>query len=343
MALTGRFAPSPTGDLHLGNLRTALLSWLMVRGSARGTWIVRMEDLDRVTSSDLWAERQLEDLATIGLSSDVEVVSQSQRFTRYHAAIAELTDRGLVYPCFCTRREIAEAAAAPHGDTLVAYPGTCRDLGARRRAELLAAGRRPALRVRSDGRRRRIPDALLGQIDGVPDDVVIERNDGVPAYNLAVVVDDAAQRVTQVVRGDDLASSTPRQVMLQELLGLPTPTYAHVPLVLGVDGQRLAKRHGAVTLRALAAAGVGPRSVLRWLAHSLGVDVGGELAVDVGGEAGTASSPITPTTPPTSIAPRTPSTVIAPLMLIAERFDLDRVPRHPVHWTDVAAGDLSRF
>lgn len=265
----GRFAPSPTGSLHLGNLRTALLSWLQARSSG-GSWIVRMEDLDRATSSADHEARQLADLAALGLVPDEQVVRQSDRFDLHRQAIARLAAIDRVYECFCTRREIREAAQAPHGDE-VPYPQTCRSLTAVRRAALLAEGRRPALRLRSDGEQFTVHDAVAGTYTGTADDVVLQRNDGVPAYNLAVVVDDADQGVTHVLRGDDLLSSTPRQRLLQQLLGLTEPAYAHVPLVLGPDGSRLAKRHGAVTLADLAARGVSSASVLARLGASLGL------------------------------------------------------------------------
>lgn len=265
----GRFAPSPTGSLHLGNLRTALLSWLQARSSG-GSWIVRMEDLDRATSSADHEARQLADLAALGLVPDEQVVRQSDRFDLHRQAIARLAAIDRVYECFCTRREIREAAQAPHGDE-VPYPQTCRALTAARRTALLAEGRRPALRLRSDGEQFTVHDAVAGTYTGAADDVVLQRNDGVPAYNLAVVVDDADQGVTHVLRGDDLLSSTPRQRLLQQLLGLTEPAYAHVPLVLGPDGSRLAKRHGAVTLADLAARGVSSASVLARLGASLGL------------------------------------------------------------------------
>jgi glutamyl-tRNA synthetase len=236
-----------------------------------------MEDLDRITSSPIHERAQLRDLAALGLEPDGPVVRQSERFERYHSAIATLAARGLVYPCYCTRREIREAAAAPHGDGPEgAYPGTCRDLSAaaRRRAE--TGGRRPALRFRSDGRTVSFEDRLHGRVAGVVDDVVVQRNDGVPAYNLAVVVDDAAQAVSEVVRGDDLLSSTPRQLELGRLLGAPPPTYLHVPLVVGADGARLAKRHGAVTLGQLAETGIDSLTVRARLAESLGLTEPGE-------------------------------------------------------------------
>ena len=269
--MRGRFAPSPTGALHLGNLRTALVSWLQAR-AAGGEWWVRMEDLDRVTASVVHEADQLASLAALGMRPDGPVVRQSERFDRYRDAIATLHAAGRVYECFCTRREIREAASAPHGELPEgAYPGTCRTLTAARRAEHLAAGRSPALRLRAEGERFTIDDLIAGRHEGVSDDVVLQRNDGVPAYNLAVVVDDAAQGITHVVRGDDLLSSTPRQRLLQVLLELPVPTYAHVPLVLAPDGSRLAKRHGAVTLADLAARGVTAPQVLALLGESLGL------------------------------------------------------------------------
>jgi glutamyl-tRNA synthetase len=225
--MTGRFAPSPTGDLHLGNLRTALVAWLAARSEGTA-FLVRMEDLDRVTSSREHERSQLEDLASLGLHHDGPVVRQSERFHHYEAAIAELARADLTYPCYCTRREIRDAAAAPHGAPL-RYPGTCRDLTVGERSARERAGRRPALRLRSAGQQVRVHDLLVGEVDAEIDDVVLRRNDGVPAYHVAVVVDDAFQGVTQVVRGDDLLPVTPTQVFLQRLLRLRTPRYLHVP------------------------------------------------------------------------------------------------------------------
>ena len=246
------------------------MAWLSARSTGRA-FIVRMEDLDRVTSSPEHEQRQLADLAALGIDWDGEVVRQSDRFDRYRAEIARLADQGRVYPCYCTRREIRaeieSAAQAPHVHLPDgAYPGTCRDLTAAERAGREAAGRRPALRLRTDGEVIELVDRVAGPYAGAVDDVVLARADGVPAYNLAVVVDDAAQGVTQVVRGDDLLGSTPRQILLQRLLGYPTPEHVHVPLVLGADGERLAKRHGAVTLRDLAADGWDPTDVVAALA-----------------------------------------------------------------------------
>ena len=276
--VVGRFAPSPTGPLHLGNLRTALVAWLSAR-SAGGDFLVRMEDLDRVTSSAAHAERQIGDLHALGITHDGEIVFQSDRFALYRAAIDRLTDAGLTYKCFCTRREIREAAEAPHGPGTPdgAYPGTCRDLTESECAHREAQGRRPALRLRTDGVGPvTFTDGFVGEYTGAVDDVVLQRNDGVPAYNLAVVVDDADQGVTEVVRGDDLLDSTPRQVHLRRLLGLAPVRHVHIPLVLGPDRSRLAKRHGAVTCDQLAAAGWSVGDVLSWLAVSIGSAEPGE-------------------------------------------------------------------
>jgi glutamyl-tRNA synthetase len=256
----GRFAPSPTGVLHLGNLRTALLAWLFARsGGAR--FLMRVEDLDAGRVRPGLAGAQLADLAAIGLDWDGEVVAQSARLALYEAALARLD----VYECFCTRAEIRESASAAHGPP-DHYPGTCRDLTAAERAARREAGRAPALRVRADGAAVRFADRLMGAYEGVVDDFVVRRNDGAFAYNLAVVVDDGAQGIGEVVRGADLIDSTPRQLWLCGALGLAAPAYAHVALVLGPDGRRLAKRHGDVTLREVA-----PADALIWMARSLGL------------------------------------------------------------------------
>ena len=274
--MIGRYAPSPTGTLHLGNLRTALLAWLFAR-SAGSAFLMRVEDLDTGRVRPGLAEAQLADLAALGLDWDPPVMTQSERLEHYAAAIERLDADGLLYPCFCTRREIREAASAPHGPLPEgAYPGTCRELSAAERAERERAGRPPALRLRANGARVGFDDALMGHVETVVDDIVIRRNDGAPAYNLAVVVDDAAQGIEQVVRADDLAEGTPRQILLAERLGLPIPGYAHVPLVLGADGSRLAKRHGAVTLADRAARGETPERVRSELARTVGLAAAGE-------------------------------------------------------------------
>lgn len=242
--------------------------------SEGGSFLVRMEDLDRVTSSRTHEAEQLSTLRSIGLDWDGEVVRQSERFDLYRAAIDRLTALGLVYECYCTRREIREAAQAPHGGMPDSYPGTCRPLSERERAARREGGRRPALRLRADGMVVWFTDRLAGVQTGRVDDIVLQRNDGVPAYNLAVVVDDADQRVTQVVRGADLLTITPSQIGLHHALDLPVPEYAHVPLVVGPDGERLAKRHGAVTLDDLALRGTTPQQVCARLAASIGIDPG---------------------------------------------------------------------
>ena len=272
----GRFAPSPTGPLHLGNLRTALLAWLFARSSG-SRFLVRVDDLDRSRVRPGIEESQLADLAALGLDWDGPVVRQSERGALYEEAIRRLDNGGHLYPCYCTRAEIRAAVSAPHGVAASdRYPGTCRDLPAAERAGKEASGRPPALRVRADGARAAFEDKLLGYREGEVDDFVVRRNDGAPAYQLTVVVDDADQGVGEVVRGADLVDSTPRQILLYDLLGLPAPRYAHVPLVLGPDGSRLAKRHGAVTLADRRAAGETPQAVLAWMSTSLGLAECGE-------------------------------------------------------------------
>jgi glutamyl-tRNA synthetase len=261
----------------VGNLRTALVAWLFARSSG-GRFKLRVEDLDAVASRAEVEAGQLADLAALGLEWDGPVVRQSQRWAEHRAALDRLTAGGHTYPCFCTRREIREASQAAHGPTPGgSYPGTCRSLTpAEQTRRARGRDRPPALRLRWDGGPMRFEDRLHGSCRGPVEDVVLCRNDGTPAYNLAVVVDDAAAGVTEVARGDDLIPSTPAQVALAGLLGLPVPVYAHVPLALGPGGRRLAKRDGAVTLADLAARGVGPAAVLGHLAASLGLASPGE-------------------------------------------------------------------
>jgi len=258
----GRFAPSPSADLHIGNLRTAVLAWLFARSTGR-RFLVRIEDLDDRTHDDV-AQRQLADLAAIGVTWDEQPQWQSAHRQRYDDVIDGLTARGRTYECYCSRKEILTAPRAPHAPE-GAYPGTCRDLGDTERAARRAGGRPPALRLRSDTAEFTVGDLLHGDYTGVVDDFVLRRGDGVAAYNLAVVVDDAASGVDQVVRGDDLLSSSPRQSYLASLLGHPQPVYAHVPLALNAHGKRLAKRDGAVTLEEL-----GPERAFSLIAESLG-------------------------------------------------------------------------
>jgi glutamyl-tRNA synthetase len=258
----GRFAPSPSADLHIGNLRTALLAWMFARSTER-RFLLRVEDLDDRTFTDV-AQRQVADLVAPGLTWDEPPEYQTAHQDRYRAVVDDLTARGLTFECFCSRRDILHAPRAPHAPE-GAYPGTCRGLTAAEVAGRREAGRPPALRLRSEVAEFTVFDVLHGEYTGVVDDFVLRRGDGVPAYNLAVVVDDAAQGVDQVVRGDDLLSSAPRQAYLGSLLGHPTPSYAHVPLVLNVEGKRLAKRDGAVTLAEL-----GVDRTLALIAVSLG-------------------------------------------------------------------------
>jgi glutamyl-tRNA synthetase len=269
MTSAGRFAPSPSGELHVGNLRTAILAWLFARSTGR-KFLLRVEDLDRARAG---AEaEQLRDLEAVGVTWDGDVVRQTARGPLYAEAISRLAAAGLTYECFCTRREIQEAPSAPHAPQ-GAYPGTCRNLEPAE-LEFKRSSRPAAIRLRADVAECTVHDALHGAYTGMVDDFVLRRNDGVTAYNLAVVVDDAEQGIDQVVRGDDLLPSTPRQAFLASLLHIPIPEYAHVPLVVNADGVRLAKRDGAVTLRDLAEAGNSAAVVRDRLLASLGLPAG---------------------------------------------------------------------
>lgn len=298
-----------------------MLAWLFARSTGR-RFLVRVEDLDQAragaanrlavsgsagttgTAPRDVAARQLADLAAIGLDWDGDVTYQSERQAGYDAALAALAAAGMTYECWCSRRDIAEAASAPHtpfagrsgpapqarprvpsspvrqaaaGLRLPgAYPGTCRDLTDAQRAERRSSGRPPAIRLRAGVASYAVHDVFAGETRRPVDDFVLRRGDGVTAYNLAVVVDDAAQGIDQVVRGDDLLDSAPRQAYLGALLGHPAPEYAHVPLVLGPTGARLAKRDGAVTLAELG------RPALPLLAASLGLGSAGEPVTTAG-------------------------------------------------------------
>lgn len=277
----GRFAPSPTATLHLGNLRTAMVAWLAARSSG-SRFLFRSEDMDQVACRPEHEASAVRDLAALGFTHDGDVVRQSERAELYRAAIDRLIADDLTYPCYCTRREVLAEAndsiSAPHGARPTgAYAGTCRTLDRAGRAEREAAGRTPSLRLRSDQAVVSFTDRLAGVYEGEVDDFVIRRADGTPAYNLAVVVDDAEQAVGEVVRGDDLLETTPRQIHLARVLNVPVPAYVHVPLVVGPDGERLAKRHGAVTLDDQLAAGRTPEEVRSIFAVSLGLAEEGEL------------------------------------------------------------------
>jgi len=272
----GRFAPSPTGPLHLGNLRTALLAWLLAR-AAGARFLLRIEDLDAGRVRAEHYDGHPADLAALGIDWDGPVERQSEHTARFAQALAQLRAAGLVYECWCTRAEIREAASAPHGAAPDgAYPGTCRELSAPERRLREASGRAPALRVRAAGAQVGFTDRIRGPVRGVVDDFVVRRNDGAFAYNLAAAVDDAAQGIGEVVRGEDLLDSTPRQLWLLAQLGLRAPGYAHVPLVHGPDGARLAKRHGAVILAERTALGQAAGEVRAALAASIGLSRPGE-------------------------------------------------------------------
>jgi len=288
----GRFAPSPSCDLHLGNLRTAVVAYLAAITSERG-FVMRVEDLDDRCRPE-YVQRQLDDLANLGLVWSEPVIFQSTRREVYQAAVDQLEQAGLVYECYCSRREILAAPRAPHAPP-GAYPGTCRELSdaVRRRKQATRPG---AWRLRSQVSQLTVTDTLNGQCTGVVDDFVIMRADGVAAYNLAVVVDDAAEWVTQVVRGNDLLSSTPRQVHLAQLLGYSVPDYLHVPLVVNGRGQRLSKRDAALS---------GTQLWRKWGgAAGLVTGIGQSLGLLRQGEAGD-------------------------LAKLADRFDVSRLPKKP--------------
>ncbi len=264
-----RFAPSPTGDLHLGGAWTALASWVWARRDG-GSHVLRIEDLDRMRVLRDAEERIVEDLRWLGLDWDGPVVHQSERGEVYEAALGTLYRKELIYPCDCSRADIARVASAPHEGEELVYPGTCRE-----RDRARGMRRTPALRLR-------VPDETVGFEDLIQGrfeqnllrdvgDQVLRRGDGVFSYQLAVTIDDVASHVTTVVRGADLLPSTPRQIWLARTLGAEPPQYAHVPLVVGPDGARLEKRNRAPTVRALRKAGMSAERVVGELALGLGL------------------------------------------------------------------------
>lgn len=271
--IVGRLAPSPTGSLHLGHARTFLLAWWHARARG-GRVLLRLEDLDRERVKPGMVEECLATLTWLGLDWDGPVLVQSQEPGPGRAALAELVARGLAYGCDCSRRDIERAASAPHAeDGELRYPGTCRTRG------LLEArdGRALGVRFRVPEGEVELEDGFVGahRSDVARDcgDFLLARRDGTLAYQLAVVVDDARTGVTEVVRGADLLSSAARQLLLQRALGLPSPRWYHVPLVLEADGRRLAKRSGALALAELRARGVDGRAVVAWAAASAGLAV----------------------------------------------------------------------
>jgi glutamyl-tRNA synthetase len=282
-----RFAPSPTGDLHLGGAWTALASWVTAR-AAGGTVVLRVEDLDPPRIVGGSQARIEEDLQWLGLGWDEGPYLQSERGTHYGAAIAELGAHGLVYPCDCSRAEISRVASAPHAGEETVYPGTCRDKDPARPMK-----RAPALRVRVPSRVVAYEDVIAGRVEqnlgAAVGDFVLQRGDGVFAYQLAVVVDDLAMGITDVVRGADLVSSTPRQIWLAERLGGAAPRYTHVPLVTAPDGARLEKRTPRSTVRELREAGVTAEAIIGAMACALGMTARAapRSAADVAAEART--------------------------------------------------------
>lgn len=238
----GRFAPSPSGRMHLGNALSALLSWLSAK-SQGGQIVLRIEDLDPARSRQEYAQQIMEDFRWLGLLWDTRAPDQSTRGDAYAQALERLRDMDLVYPCYCSRDQL-HAASAPHAsDGRIIYPGTCRNLT---EAQRNAMTKKPAMRLRLPDREITFRDGLQGPVtmnlQREFGDIIIRRADGVAAYQLAVVTDDGAQGVTQVVRGRDLLTSTPVQIYLYGLLGLPAPEFCHVPMLLAMDGRRLSKR-----------------------------------------------------------------------------------------------------
>jgi glutamyl-tRNA synthetase len=270
--VVGRLAPSPTGAQHVGNARTYLIAWLHAR-SQGGRILLRMEDIDSPRVKAGAADQAIEDLHWLGLDWDAGPIIQTERLSLYEKALEKLKQKELAYPCTCSRGDIDRAASAPHaGDEGPRYPGTC----ARRSvADAVALGHRPfAWRFRAAGLPWAFDDLFRGRVTAIASDAcgdfVIWKSAGTPAYQLAVVVDDAACGVTEVVRGDDLIPSTPRQLQLYAALGLEPPSFAHVPLVVGPDGRRLAKRHGDTRLSSLRNAGFRPEQLVGLLAWSCG-------------------------------------------------------------------------
>lgn len=282
--VVGRFAPTPSGRMHAGNVFSALMAWLSVR-SQNGRMVLRIEDLDPRAQSQERARLLMDDLRWLGLDWDDGPVYQSEREDAYRTATERLVAAGLTYPCFCTRAEL-HASSAPHAsDGTYIYPGTCRHLTPEQVRER-SRGRRPALRLRVPAAGDpvgtiSVTDRTYGTFTETLardcGDFLVRRSDGVYAYQLAVVVDDALMGVTEVVRGHDLLGSTPRQVYLQRLLGYAEPSYAHVPLLLSTSGRRLSKRDRDLDLGAMRAAGVRPEALLGALARRVGLAERGEL------------------------------------------------------------------
>jgi glutamyl-Q tRNA(Asp) synthetase len=268
MEVFTRFAPSSTGHLHLGHAYSAWLGWQRARISG-GSFLLRIEDIDSTRCKPEYMDTILEDLRWLGLDWDGDIRVQSDYLSEYRAALQKLAARGVLYPCFCSRSEIARALAAPHGGEQK-YPGTCRHLSDDERAARAATGINYAIRLNVELALEAVKDfgfyeEDIGYIDGRPEtlgDVVLGRRDKMASYHLCVVHDDAVQKISHVTRGRDLFDATHTHVLLQRLLGLPTPTYAHHPVITDAAGRRLAKREGAATLRDMRRSGVSAAAVL---------------------------------------------------------------------------------
>ena len=268
--LVGRFAPTPSGRMHLGNVFAAMVAWLSVR-SRGGALVLRMEDLDTQRTSDEYAETLRQDLKWLGLDWDLETAPQSKRSDVYDHYFEMLREKGLLYPCYCTRSQL-HSVNAPHlSDGTYVYPGTCRNLTAEERA---AFDRSPSWRLEVPDRVWQFTDLCQGayqqNLSTDCGDFVVRRADDVYVYQLAVTVDDGEAGVTEVVRGMDLLSSAPRQMYLQELLGFPHPTYGHVPMLMSPDGRRLSKRDKDLDLGVLRQ-NMRPEALLGILASSAGI------------------------------------------------------------------------
>lgn len=268
MSVVTRFAPSPTGELHLGSAYSARIAWQRAR-AAGGTFVVRIEDIDIRRCKRAFETAILDDLAWLGLAWDGAVRRQSDHFAEYGQVLDRLDARGLVYPCFCTRADIAASAGAPQGPDGPLYPGTCRHLSAQERRDRIAAGVEHCLRLDAAKAAKEagpygFTDETRGRIEGEPllfGDVVIARKDTPTSYHLSVTHDDHLQGITLVTRGEDLLPSTHVHVLLQKLLGYETPLYAHHRLLVAPDGKRLAKRDKSLTIRSMRESGKTPEEV----------------------------------------------------------------------------------
>ena len=269
----GRFAPTPSGRMHLGNVFSALMAWASVR-SQNGSLILRVEDLDIRAHNPQYTSLLLDDLQWLGLTWDKGPYYQSRRTELYQEALLDLRQQGLLYPCFCSRADL-HAAQAPHAsDGTYVYAGTCRNLSQSERKEL-SSHKIPATRIHVPNKIYAFEDKVYGStsqnLAESCGDFIVQRADGVFAYQLAVVVDDADMGITEVVRGSDLLSSTPRQLYLQDVLGLSHPTYAHLPLLVAPDGRRLSKRNHDLDLGVLRSQGKTPEEILGFLAYCVGL------------------------------------------------------------------------